>query len=78
MNIESWLFGSDSAVDVAFTLCADLVRCDFHLTESQQSYVVDVTRHFFVFASFLAGVALNFVGRKTVILVGLCFYVVGH
>ncbi|CAN1134242.1 Polyol transporter 5, partial [Linum perenne] len=63
--------------DMAFALCADLVRRDLHLTESHQNYVVDVTQRYSISAAFLAGFAINFVGRKWVILVGLSYYVVG-
>ncbi|CAN1133570.1 Polyol transporter 5, partial [Linum perenne] len=63
--------------DVAFALCADLVRRDLHLTESHQNYVVDVTQRYSISAAFLAGFAINFIGRKAVIIVGLSYYVVG-
>ncbi|CAN1133480.1 Probable polyol transporter 6 [Linum perenne] len=63
--------------DVGFLQCAGLVRRDLHLTESQHNYVVEVTRRFSVSAAFLAGVALNFVGRKAMIMVGIWLYALG-
>ncbi|CAN1800933.1 Probable polyol transporter 6 [Linum perenne] len=38
---------------------------------------VSIARKCLVTAAFFAGIALNFVGRKAVILMGICFYVVG-
>ncbi|CAN1308968.1 Putative polyol transporter 2 [Linum perenne] len=71
-----YCFSTDYA-DVGVMLASDTIAQDLLLTDDQEELVVHIARYACIVSAVVAGFAMNYIGRRAIILLGLFFHTTG-